>query len=288
MTATFPKFIEIKTEISEDLQTVVGDSSQLHQVLMNLILNARDAMPNGGKLSISARNMIIDDNCARMHIDAIVASYIAITVSDTGMGISPEIIDRIFDPFFTTKDVGKGTGLGLSTTMRIIKNHGGFVDVISEVGNGSQFTVYLPTSQGNVIELIDEMDLLIGEGELILIVDDEAAITEITKTTLEIHNYRVRTAQDGMEALALYIQHKNDIRVVLMDMMMPSMAGATAIRTLQKINPQIQIIAMSGLAFTEAIATAVAADIQRFLPKPFTAKELLNTLQSVLSAEVWN
>ncbi|MGI8504000.1 MAG: CheR family methyltransferase [Hassallia sp.] len=279
---TFPKSINFNIDIAPDLLSVAGDATQLHQVLINLCLNARDAMLNGGDLSISAVNVSIDAIFARMHIEARVSSYVLITISDTGVGISPKIIDRIFDPFFTTKHVGKGTGLGLSIAMGIINSHGGFLDVFSEVELGSQFKVYLPSSDGTIIQPVDEMDLLTGRGELILVVDDEAAITQITKTTLEIHNYRVLTAEDGIEALALYTQYKQEIRVVLMDIMMPSMAGATAIRTLQRMNPQVQIIAMSGLVSAESLAQVTGTGIQAFLPKPFSAKELLNILQRVL------
>jgi two-component system, cell cycle sensor histidine kinase and response regulator CckA len=282
---TFPKFINLNIDIAPDLLTVVGDASQLHQVFINLCLNARDAMPDGGDLSISAVNLCIDALYAKMHLEAKVSSYVLITITDTGVGISPKIIDRIFDPFFTTKDIGKGTGLGLSIAIGIINSHDGFLDVSSEVGLGSQFQVYLPSSDGIIIQPVDEMELLTGKGELILVVDDEAAITQITKTTLEIHNYRVLTAEDGIEALALYTQYKQEIRVVLMDIMMPSMAGATAIRTLQRMNPQVQIIAMSGLVSAESLAQATGAGIQGFLPKPFSAKDLLNILQGVLVME---
>ncbi|MCV3214029.1 PAS domain S-box protein [Plectonema radiosum NIES-515] len=279
---TFPKSINLNIDIAPDLLTVVGDASQLHQVFINLCLNARDAMPNGGDLSISAVNLCIDALCAKMNKKAKVSSYVLITITDTGVGISPKIIDRIFDPFFTTKDIGKGTGLGLSIAIGIINSHGGFLDVSSEVGLGSQFQVYLTSSDRTIIQPVDEMELLTGEGQLILVVDDEAAITQITKTTLEIHNYRVLTAEDGIEALALYNQYKQEIRVVLMDIMMPSMAGATAIRTLQRMNPQVQIIAMSGLVSAESLAQARGAGIQGFLLKPFSAKDLLNILQGVL------
>jgi two-component system, cell cycle sensor histidine kinase and response regulator CckA len=282
---TFLKSIKTNIDIAPNLLTVAGDATQLHQVLINLCLNARDAMPNGGNLSISAVNLSSDALFTKMHKDAKVSSYVLISITDTGVGISPQIIDRIFDPFFTTKDVGKGTGLGLSIAIGIINSHGGFLDVSSEVGVGSQFKVYLPSSDGTIIQPVDEMELLTGRGELILVVDDEAAITQITKTTLEIHNYRVLTAQDGIEALALYTQHKEEIRVVLMDIMMPSMPGATVIRTLQRINPQVQIIAMSGLVSAEALAQTTGTGIQGFLPKPFSAKDLLKILQGVLGME---
>jgi len=281
---TFPKSIDINTDIPPDLGIVLGDSIQIHQVLMNLVVNARDAMPNGGHLCISATKLFIDENSVRKHVGATVSSYIKITVTDTGVGIHPKIVDRIFDPFFTTKEVGKGTGLGLSTVIGIINSHGGFIEVSSDVGIGSKFQVYLPNNEDTTYQLIDETELLTGQGELILVVDDEAAITQITKTTLEIHNYRVLTAQNGIEALALYSQHKNEIRLVLIDMMMPSMAGGTAIRTLRIMNPQVQIIAISGLATDEVLAQATGTGIQGFLPKPFSANGLLNFVRGVLTA----
>ncbi|MBN3885464.1 MAG: PAS domain S-box protein [Nostoc sp.] len=278
---TFPKFIDINTDIAPNIGMVVGDSTELHQVLMNLAVNACDAMPNGGKFSISATKVFIDENYARMHIGATVNSYVKITVADTGVGINSEIIDLIFDPFFTTKDVGKGTGLGLSILMGIINSHGGFVEVASQVGSGTKFQVYLPSKEGSTSQVIDEVKLPIGQGELILVVDDEVAIAQITKVTLETYNYKVLTAQNGIEALALYTQHKDKIRLVLIDMMMPLMGGQTAISTLQIINPQVPIVAMSGLATAEALVQSTGIGIQGFLAKPFTSDQLLNFVQKI-------
>ncbi|OYD86995.1 hybrid sensor histidine kinase/response regulator [Nostoc sp. 'Peltigera membranacea cyanobiont' 213] len=280
---TFPKFIDINVDITPDIGIVFGDSTELHQVLMNLAINARDAMPNGGKLCISATKVFIDEKYARMHIGATVNSYVKITVTDTGVGINSEIIDRIFDPFFTTKGVGKGTGLGLSILMGIVNSYGGFVEVASQVGIGTTFNVYLPNQEGSTSQVVDEVKLSTGQGELILVVDDEVAITEITKTTLEIYNYRVLTAQNGIEALALYTQHQDEIRLVLMDIMMPSISGKTAIRTLQTINSQVPIIAMSGLATAEALVQTTGVAIQGFLGKPFSTKQLLNFVQKIFS-----
>ncbi|MEH1942147.1 MAG: PAS domain S-box protein [Nostoc sp.] len=278
---TFPKFIDINTDIAPEIGMVFGDNTELHQVLMNLVVNARDAMPNGGKLSISATKLFIDEKHARMHIGATVNSYVRITVADTGVGIHSEIIDRIFDPFFTTKEVGKGTGLGLSILMGIIKTHDGFVEVASQVGIGTKFQVYLPSKEGSISQKIEEIELPRGQGELILVVDDEVAITQIAKTTLEIHNYKVLTAQNGIEAIALYTEHKDEIRLVLIDIMMPLMGGETVISTLQTINPQVQIIAMSGLASSEALVQTTGVEIQGFLAKPFTPKQLLNFAQRI-------
>ena len=279
---TFPKSIETQTNIVPDLWMVFADATQLHQVLMNLIVNARDAMPDGGSLNISALNLWLDQNYARIHVDAQVGHYILITVADSGTGIKPEIMERIFDPFFTTKELGKGTGLGLSTAMGIIKSHGGFVTVYSEVSKGSTFKVYLPSSQVNETQAAADTELPNGNGELILVVDDEVTICEITKTTLESHNYRVLTASDGVGAIALYAQHKNDISVVLIDLMMPGMDGATTILKLQRMNLHVQIIAMSGLMLNGATAQNNRLKIQGALSKPFTAQVLLSTLHSVL------
>ncbi|QMS89939.1 response regulator [Nostoc edaphicum CCNP1411] len=280
---TFPKSIEISTDVPQDLWMVSGDSTQLHQVLMNLCVNARDAMANGGNLSISAENLLIDENYARMNLEAKEGPYTVITVSDTGVGIPREILDRIFEPFFTTKDVGQGTGLGLSTVLGIIKSHGGFVNVYSEPGSGTSFKVYLPAVEGMETLSPENLPPQTGHGELILVVDDEVAIQEITKTSLETHNYKTLIASDGIEAIALYAKNRDKISVVLMDMMLPSLDGLTAIRTLQKINPQVRIIASSGLMSDNKLSAAAAIGINTFLSKPYTVNELLLSLQKVLS-----
>ncbi|KAB8335779.1 response regulator [Scytonema tolypothrichoides VB-61278] len=280
---TFPKSIEVSTSQEQTLWTVSGDATQLHQVLINLCVNARDAMPNGGQLTISAENFIVDKNYAKMYIDAQVGSYVVITVTDTGVGIPQEIIDRIFEPFFTTKDLGKGTGLGLSTVLGIVKSHGGFVNVYSEVGKGTQFKVFLPAQEAT--ETLEEQDAELpnGNGELILVVDDEDSIRDVTKTSLESYNYKAITASDGIEAIALYAEHQNEISVVLTDMVMPSMDGITTIRTLKKMNPAVKIIAVSGLASSEKVNTVNNMGVKAFLSKPYTAKQLLQTISAVKS-----
>ncbi|MEH2170254.1 MAG: response regulator [Nostoc sp.] len=280
---TFPKSIEISTNVPQDLWMVSGDSTQLHQVLMNLCVNARDAMSNSGTLSISAENMLIDANYARMNLEAKEGPYIVITVFDTGVGIPKEMLDRIFEPFFTTKDVGQGTGLGLSTVLGIIKSHGGFVNVYSEPGSETSFQVYLPAVEGMETISPEDMPPQTGHGELILVVDDEAAIQEIAITSLEAHNYKILVASDGIEAIALYAQNKDKISAVLMDIMLPSLDGLTAIRTLQKINPQVRIIASSGLMSDNKLSAITAIGVNTFLSKPYTVNELLLSLQKVLS-----
>ena len=199
---TFPKSITVYTDIAPDLWAVVGDATQLHQVLMNLCVNARDAMPNGGVLKIAAENFFVDAHYAGMHLEAKVGAYIVITVADTGMGMSAAVQERIFEPFFTTKEIGQGTGLGLSTVMGIVKGHGGFIQVTSEEEKGTQFQVYLPAKDAVEQPRSPEREIAFGNGELILVVDDEAAIREIIKTSLETHNYQVLTAADGIDAIA--------------------------------------------------------------------------------------
>ena len=277
---TLPKSIEIHPDISSNLWMISGDATQLHQILMNLCVNARDAMGGGGSLTITAENLIVDHQYARLHLDAGVGPYVVITVTDTGTGIELDILHRIFDPFFTTKEVGKGTGLGLSAVLGIVKSHGGFVDVHSQVNKGSQFQVYLPANPTTVPPTENDLELLKGQQELILVVDDETAICEIVKTTLETYNYQLLTASDGIEAIALYAQHKDKISSVLMDMMMPTMDGSATILVLRQLNPQVQVIAMSGLNSIEAVTQAEKLGFQGFLPKPFTTRELLQILHN--------
>lgn len=279
---TFPKSIEVHTDLAPDLWTVSADATQLHQVLMNLCVNARDALPDGGILGISAQNLFLNEQSARMNIDAKAGSYIVITISDTGTGIPSEILDRIFEPFFTTKEVGKGTGLGLSTVIGIVKSHGGFVNVVSKLGQGTKFEVYLPALKETPIPISEDAEMPRGQGEVILVVDDEAAIRQITQTSLETYSYKVLTASDGIEALAVYAQYKEDINVVLIDMMMPVMDGPTTIRTLRRMNPHSKIVAVTGLVSDDKLAQARDLGVQTFLYKPYTAKELLKTLNAVL------
>ncbi|MFZ3169509.1 MAG: PAS domain S-box protein [Candidatus Methanoperedens sp.] len=282
---TFPRNIEIRTDIQKDLFIISGDATQLHQVIMNLCVNARDAMPDGGILGISAENFLIDENYAQMHTEAKAGSYVTIAVSDTGIGIPPKILDRIFEPFFTTKEFGKGTGLGLSTALAIVKSHGGFINVESEVGEGTTFRVYFPaikTEMQNVEE--EKLELLVGHGELALIAEDEDSVREVTISTLEKYGYSVLAANDGAQAVTEYAQNTDKIKVILMDMMMPVMDGEASIRTIRKINPGVKIIAVSGIAEKDKLKN-VAHNTNAFLPKPYTAEKLLKTIHEVLSVK---
>ncbi len=282
---TLPRSIEVKFDIEPELWVISADPTQIHQVLMNICINARDAMPTGGSITIKASNVTVDENYARMNIDAEPGRYVLLTISDTGTGMGPEIISRIFDPFFTTKEIGKGTGLGLSTTLTIIKSHGGFLNVYSEIKRGSRFSVYLPSNDDSQhhVESQPEIQLLAGNGEMILIVDDEENIRLVAEATLQKYGYRTMLAVDGTDALASYAKYGDDISLVLTDMAMPYMDGTALIRALKKIDPEVRVVAMSGLASAEQSAELKEMNITDFLIKPYTAESLLNSVADVLA-----
>ncbi|NQX02276.1 response regulator, partial [bacterium] len=283
---TFLKHIEVRTLLPNDLWTVVGDPTQIHQVLLNLCVNARDAMPGGGTLTLSAKNHLLDAHHAALHFEAKAGPYLCLQIQDSGTGMSPAAMEKIFDPFFTTKQVGSGTGLGLSTSLAIVKSHGGFIRVDSEPGNGSTFKVYLPAqSEATVADAQTRIaaELPLGRGELILVVDDDASVRVITQATLEAFGYRVLLASNGAEAVALYAPRKAEIAAVLTDMTMPVMDGATTIQILKKIDPEVRIAAASGLPLSAEVARACGLDVNHFIPKPYTAEMLLAVLRQILT-----
>jgi PAS domain S-box-containing protein len=277
---TFPKSIDVVLDLdSEDLWMVYVDATQIHQVLMNLFVNARDAMPTGGSITATARNIALDDSYIRLHpevsVGVSVGAYILMTIADTGIGMDSETVDRIFDSFFTTKEAG--TGLGLSTVMGIVKAHGGFITVESVLGQGTAFNVYIPAIKAVANDLLDSVpELFDGKGQLVLVVDDEIAIREITKDALELYNYHTMLANDGVEALVLYAQNWQRIGVVMVDMMMPHLSTPSVIQALQQINPAVKIIAMSGSATNEGIVEQYG--LSAFLTKPFTTIEMMRAI----------
>jgi len=282
---TFPKDIRLQFSIPNETWTILGDPTQVHQILLNLCVNARDAMPNGGNLTVAVENCVIDEQYAAMNLQAKPGRYVNISVTDSGTGIPPAILDKIFEPFFTTKELNKGTGLGLSTVMAIVKSHEGFVNVYSEPGKGTTFKVYLPateTSSEAQKEQLEAASLPRGNGEMILVVDDEASILTITGQTLQAFGYQVLTATDGAHAVAIYAEHKNKIVVVLTDMMMPVMDGPAMIHALMRMNPAVKIIAASGLNANGSAAKVSGAGVKFFLMKPYTAGTLLKTIRTIL------
>jgi two-component system, cell cycle sensor histidine kinase and response regulator CckA len=279
----FPRSVEVESRIPPNLWAVHGDPTQLYQVFMNLVVNARDAMPNGGRLQVEAKNAEIDENYARMQPNAKPGRYVVISIADTGVGIPGGIVAKIFEPFFTTKEVGKGTGLGLSTALGIVRGHGGFLTVYSEQGKGTCFKVYLPAAESADGERpSDAVPLPQGQGEVIMVVDDEAAIREIIKVTLENNGYAVITANDGTEAVAAMASERRAISAVLVDLMMPFMDGIATIRALQKLNPSTRFLAISGLMDNARISQLNELAQVKFLAKPFTTEQILSMLQTVL------
>ena len=283
LTQTMPKSVHVTYEVDPELWMISADPTQIHQILMNVCINARDAMPSGGNIAISATNVSIDENYARMNIDAAPGKYVLLQVDDTGSGMSPDVIKRIFDPFFTTKDIGEGTGLGLSTALTIIKSHGGFINVYSESGKGSRFSIYLPSAETSHESPTDaETTLPRGNGEMILVVDDEENIRNVAAATLETFGFRSLTAVDGTDALGVYSQHRDEIAAVVTDMAMPYMDGLALIRALRKMNPGVPIIAMSGL-FSEAQANELKGlNVEAMISKPYSAETLLSGLDELL------
>ena len=286
---TLAKSIVLRFHAKRDLWMVTGDSTQLHQVLLNLCVNARDAMPLGGTLDVTLHNIVLDETYASMNVDAHPGPYVMVQVSDTGPGIPPQIIERIFDPFFTTKGIGKGTGLGLSTVLTIVKAHDGFINVSSEPGKGTKFNVYLPSNTTSIVDVDDGAEptaLPHGDGQVVLVVDDEEAIRKIVRSTLERFGYKVLLAQHGAEAVALYAQHRAQIAVVLTDMAMPIMDGVATIIALKAIDPGAIIIGSSGLTTNADVAKAVGAGVEHFVAKPYTAEALLVTLAKALGTSL--
>ena len=283
---TFPKTIQFKSQIAENLWPILGDATQLHQVLVNLTVNARDAMPDGGTLIVSAENHVLESEVQHNGGMILPGYFILIRVSDSGTGIPPEVLDKIFDPFFTTKPPGEGTGLGLSTVLGIVKSHGGFVQVQTEVGKGTTFLVYLPAQEGmqSQAQENEAKEMPLGHGELILAVDDEAAVLTMTKETLETFGYRVLTARDGAEALAIFTSHRDEIKGVLTDMLMPHMDGPSTIRVLKRLDPAVRVIAASGLMDGERVKDATGLENIAFLMKPYTAEKLLSMVHRTLAA----
>ena len=286
---TFPRNISVSTEIGPKLGLTLGDPTQIHQVLLNLCVNSRDAMEKGGTLKLRVRNFRADTQYASLVPEAQSGSYILIEVVDSGAGMSQETLDKIFDPFFTTKEPGKGTGLGLSTSLAIVRRHGGFMRVESDLGKGSVFGVYLPVTE----QLEDSAphpgtELPRGNGECILLVEDDSAVRVVTQQTLERFGYRVLTASDGAEAISIYARRGPEIDLVFTDMMMPVMDGNATIQVLLRMNPTVRVLAASGFCQSDPVSTAAGAGIRMFLAKPYTADSLLRTIQKALAADTPN
>jgi two-component system cell cycle sensor histidine kinase/response regulator CckA len=284
---TFPKSLAFELAGQKSTWAVSGDPTQLHQVLLNLCVNARDAMPNGGRITVGLENAVVDETFASMNHGAKPGPYVVISVTDTGAGIPIGVRDRIFEPFFTTKELGKGTGLGLSTSLGIVQSHGGFISLSTDVGKGSVFKIYLPAIEAEVAAASAPArrgGLPRGQDELIMVVDDEAPILTVAKSTLERFGYRVVTAVNGAAAVSEYAQRRDSIAVVVTDMSMPIMDGAAMAVALKAINPEVKIIGSSGMDGASASA-ATKAGVREFIPKPYSAETLLRAIARAVGRE---
>jgi two-component system cell cycle sensor histidine kinase/response regulator CckA len=284
---TFPRSIHIQTQVCRQPWLFQGDATQIQQVLLNLCVNARDAMPQGGTLTIRVEKTQIEGDQVSIHPKAQPGPHVVISVVDTGTGIAPELMDKIFDPFFTTKPLGHGTGLGLPTVLGIVQGHNGFVQVESQVGKGTPFHVYLPATLAEKESQADETGPVIlpkGNGELVLTVDDEPAVRQIAGVILKSNGYRPLVAADGVEALALFQQNRDAVKVVVADLMMPRLDGPATIRALRRLKPGIKTITITGLGEEGRITEAKAAGTDAVINKPFTAEQLLTTIKQLLES----
>ncbi len=286
LTETFPRDIVLTVKTQQALPPVLADPTQLHQVLMNLCINARDAMPRGGRLSLSAQSVEVGEIEARLSERARPGRYLLITVADTGVGMPPRIIERIFDPFFTTKEVTHGTGLGLFTVAGIVKSHGGFVTVYSEEGKGSAFNVYLPAVAPRALDPAPPAPAAPaapdGAGQRILVVDDEQPIVATIRHLLVDHHYTVITAANGQEGLLALQAPGAAIDLVLTDSMMPVLGGVDMVRELRQTHPALPVVAMTGLEHEEKIRAYHSLGVHTILLKPVEPHELLQTLHAAL------
>jgi nitrogen-specific signal transduction histidine kinase/CheY-like chemotaxis protein len=285
----FPRSIAIRTNVPGDAW-VRGDPTQLHQVLLNLCVNSRDAMPEGGTLTLTVKNVLLAEDCRHHGPDARPGPHVRITVTDSGTGIPPEHMDKLFDPFFTTKEVGKGTGLGLATVAGIVKRHGGFVGVQSELGKGTTFEIHLPSApvaaeQSNMApaELPPR-----GRDQLILVVDDEPNIRCMVRTILVRRGYRVLTACDGREAAAMVDAHASELKLVITDIDMPVMDGINLIRLLRPRYPALKVIVSTGIQSTLRPGRdddLKNLGVETVMQKPYSAEEIFRAVHGMIGGE---
>ncbi len=275
------KEISIYKNFQQDLWPVEVDRGQIEQVLLNLYLNAWQAMPSGGLLSLETKNVTLDEDYAKpFYVKP--GNYVKISVADTGVGMDEKTQRRIFEPFFTTREMGRGTGLGLATAYGIIKGHGGVINVYSEKGHGTTFNIYLPASEKKVEKEGKSSEELLRGKETILLVDDEEVVVNVSRMLLEALGYKVFMARSGQEALEVYKTQKEEIDLVIMDMIMPGMGGENAIDILKTINPELKVILSSGYSLDGQATRIMERGCQGFIQKPFSAKELSQKIREVL------
>lgn len=282
--ATFSKSIELVENLSPDLWLINANPTKIHQVLLNLCVNARDAMPNGGTLRLNASNCVLDAIPAKYRTAVAGGAHVLIEVSDTGTGMEADVVARIWEPFFTTKLPQAGTGLGLSTARAIVEEHNGWIEVQTQPGQGTTFRIYLPALQTTPEEHAHSTHPFVppARGELILVADDEGPVRDLVSTILTRQRYRVLSARDGIETVTLFSQHRDEIRVVITDVDMPGMRGAVSSRIIRQFNPSIRILAVSGTASLGHKIPEHAEFADAFLSKPFESERLISTVHRLL------
>ncbi len=282
---TIPKMISIELHLSDDLKTVNADPSQMEQILLNLAVNARDAMPGGGRLIIETQNIHLDEEHCRRHLEVKPGNYVRMMVSDTGCGIPTELVERIFEPFYTTKKVGQGTGLGLAMVFGIVKGHGGHILCYSELGIGTIFKIDIPALEGEAESDVAETSEMPAFGtETILVVDDEEDIRELARRYLTRAGYHILMAGDGKEALEVYRQNQSNISLVILDLIMPGMGGKECLGRLLQMNPDVKVLVASGFSADGPARDVIRAGAKGFIDKPFRTKQMLKTIRGVLVA----
>ncbi len=281
---TFPKNIRVVDNFPGNLWPIRADPTQIHQVLLNLCINARDAMPDGGTLYLTAENTLLDEATARKIPEGRPGAWIVLHVEDSGTGIPHDALAHIFEPFFTTKEAGKGTGLGLSTVRSIVENHSGFISLKTSEGRGTTFRIYLPAAEvpaGAADLSAAEPKEMHGAGELILVVDDEPQVRDITAAMLTRHGYRVLTASDGSEAVALFSTRITEVKLVITDLVMPNLDGVALAGIVRHMSPGVRVLAISGLS-----SSGRNGKVEKFggaiLFKPFKVQALLETVSGLL------
>ena len=280
---TIPKMIEIELHLSEDIKMVNADPTQIEQIVLNLAVNARDAMPNGGRLVIETQNIQHDEEYCMTHLEVKPGKYVRISVTDTGCGMNREIAERVFEPFYTTKELGKGTGLGLAMVFGIVRSHGGHVSCYSEPEVGTTFHVDLPAVEGEIdTHIVKGQEYIPFGSETILVVDDEQDIRELAERYLTRAGYTTLMAENGKEALDIYCSKQSEISLVILDLIMPKMGGRECLRELLKLDPSLKILVASGFSPDGPTKDTINDGAKGFVDKPFKAKKMLKIIREVL------
>ncbi|MGC8605189.1 MAG: ATP-binding protein, partial [Desulfomonilaceae bacterium] len=283
---TIPKMIDIHLELSNDIEQINADPTQIEQIIMNLAVNARDAMPEGGSLTITTRTVILDKDFGKDLAETKPGKYVMLSVADTGHGMGQETVKRIFEPFFTTKDLGRGTGLGLAVVYGIVQQHGGYIWCYSEPSKGTIFKIYFPVLEESQEPAEEVTELLPSGGkETILLVDDEESVRILVKRTLSIVGYTVITANNGAEALDVYSKRGKNIDLVILDLVMPKMGGGQCLNELLRLNPAAKVIIASGHSGEGGRAEYISSGAKEFIEKPYESRIFLKIVRSVLDSD---